>query len=119
MIEAALDKTVERQVIVPSKDRAATENIRPKQLEAAASQMTPEQIAAIYRGLQILAGYDEDFARDLNGVGFSKIDAAIGHSLANMVRLTPRQAVLGAKLVSKYRRQLPFDLVATAKGVAA
>jgi hypothetical protein len=38
------------------------------------------------------------------------------HSLAYAHKLTAKQAVLGQRLVNKYRRQLPEDLVALAKG---
>jgi len=39
-------------------------------------------------------------------MGFSKVDVRIGHSLAEGRSLTPRQAVLGMRLVHKYRRQV-------------
>ena len=119
VIDAALDRVHEAEPIVPARDRrlAATENATRKSLDADAQKMTPERIAAIHQGLRVLAGMC-DGAQELDGAGFSKIDVMIGHSLAEAVRLTSRQAALGAKLVNKYRRQLPAELVATAKGDA-
>ena len=49
---------------------------------------------------------DADFAREINGVGFSKVDGRIGHQLAMSERLTPMQAALGAVLCNKYRGQI-------------
>jgi SWI/SNF-related matrix-associated actin-dependent regulator 1 of chromatin subfamily A len=71
-----------------------------------AATLTPDEVAVIHQGLRIVAGMDADYARELNGVGFSKLDAALGHDLAECSTLTPRQAALGAELVRKYRRQI-------------
>jgi hypothetical protein len=60
-----------------------------------------------------------DGAQQLDGAGFSKVDSSIGHSLANQGWLTPRQAVLGRKIITKYRRQLPASLVEAAGGKTA
>ena len=119
---AALDKVAIPEPdspVVPSKDRAATESTRRADMDALAAKMTPERIAAIHEGLQMLAAMDEDRAREINGAGYSKMDGYIGHSLAQQAALTARQAVLGAKLVNRYRRQLPEALVALASGPAA
>lgn len=124
VIDAALDN--ERAAIAesegeatPAKERAATESVTRDALGELAKQMTPERIEAVHRGLQSLAAMDGDRAREVNGMGFSKIDVGIGHDLANRGWLTPRQAALGSKLVNKYRRQLSEDLVAAATGKAA
>ena len=77
--------------------------------------LAPEQIAAIHQGLRTLAGMcDGAMARD--GCGFNKLDTSFGKSLAGRASLSPRQAAYGRKLVVKYGKQLPADLVATAKG---
>lgn len=105
---AALDTVTEAQEpAVPSKERAATESASRKQIETEAAQMTPARIAAVQDGLRQLAAMDGDRARDVNGMGFSKIDVEIGHKLASLYVLTPKQAALGSKLVKKYRRQVP------------
>jgi hypothetical protein len=119
VIDEALDKIHQAEPVVPARDRkpAATESATRKSLDAEAERMTPERIAAIHQGLQILAGMC-DGAHELDGAGFSRLDVLIGHSLAEAGSLTPRQAALGAKLVNKYRRQLPADLLARAKGAS-
>lgn len=90
---------------------AATQSVAKKDIAEAAAKLSEEQIRAVHQGLQLLAGMDEDFARELNGVGFSKIDVQIGHSLAARDWLTPKQAALGMKLVKKYRGQIPESIM--------
>jgi hypothetical protein len=68
--------------------------------------------------MQMLAGVC-DGAASLDGRGFNKMDAGIGHRLAELSGLTPRQAVLGQRLVRKYRRQLPDFLLEAALAKAA
>lgn len=115
ILDAALDRLA--SPATPSTERAATESATRKQLSEDAQQLSPAQIAAIHGGLQILAGMC-DGAQQLDDRGFSKIDVAIGHSLAAAPRLTPKQAALGKRLVNKYRRQLPEELLRVAKGDA-
>lgn len=113
IISAALDKIAEPQAPVTpvaQKERAATESTTRAKIDELAARITPEQIEAIHRALQMLAGMC-DGARELDGAGFSRIDVEIGHSLALCGRLTARQAVLGAKLALKYRRQLPDSVM--------
>jgi hypothetical protein len=44
-------------------------------------------------------------------MGFNRMDTRIGKSLAMSDQLTRKQAVLGAKIVKKYHRQLPATLM--------
>jgi len=60
--------------------------------------------------MRILAGFC-DGARRKDGVGFNKIDAHVGHSLARRDQLTNEQAYLAKSLAKIYRRQLPADLL--------
>jgi SWI/SNF-related matrix-associated actin-dependent regulator 1 of chromatin subfamily A len=115
VIGAALDDETAKIPATPSKEKAASEGTSLEKLAKESEAMTPERIAAIHRGLQMLAGMC-DGARELDGAGYSKLDAGIGHSLANAASLSPRQAALGYKLVNRYRRQLPEGLVQVAKG---
>ena len=80
-------------------------------------QIPPETIAAIHRCLRLLAGHC-DGARTIDGAGFNKMDAEFGHSLADAHALSPKQAVHGQKLIRKYHRQLPADLLQAALGTA-
>ncbi|CAH2606120.1 DEAD/DEAH box helicase (plasmid) [Rhodovastum atsumiense] len=98
--------------------RAATADSTPEDVAAVAAALSPEAVAAIHAGLRILAGLDRDGAREINGVGFNRLDTVIGRKLAMLDVLTARQAALGQKLVRRYRRQLPADLLAVALGEA-
>jgi hypothetical protein len=60
----------------------------------------------VHQGLKQLSGMDGDFASELNGAGYSKMDCAFGHALADRKRLSDRQTVAGIKLVRRYKRQL-------------
>lgn len=71
---------------------------------------------AIHRGLGMLAGMC-DGARKLDGAGFNKVDAIIGRQLASLPFLSPRQTILGAKLVQRYKRQLGDDAEKVANAI--
>lgn len=107
---AALEAT---EPAVPTKTRGVS--ITVAEIAEKALTLTPDQIKAIHQGLQMLATMC-DGARQIDRMGFNKIDSAIGKSLAFANRLTPKQAALGQKLVRKYQGQLNPDLV-TAAGI--
>lgn len=69
-------------------------------------EFTDDQIAAIHSGLRTLAACDQDRASEENFVGYSKADSYLGHALANLGHLSPKQAYLGRVLCQKYRGQL-------------
>lgn len=50
-------------------------------------------------------------ARTWDGAGFNKMDTRIGKSLAEQRSLSPKQSLLGLRLVTRYRKQLPEELV--------
>lgn len=125
VIDEALDREHEPMASEPALPAARSEQAEPAtksltraKIDEAAATMLPARIEAIHECLRFLAGMDADYAREQNGIGFSRYDVEIGHSLAACGFLTPRQAVLGAKLVNKYRRQLS-TLPAYATAVAA
>lgn len=95
---------------------AATDSETVDALAALAEKLTDEQKAAARAALSLLASMDMDRAGELNGIGFNKIDTHIGHELAARPELTPKQAALAWKLATKYRAQLPADLIAEMKG---
>lgn len=120
VIDAALDNeraviAAQEPFIAPTRDSAASEGVSRDKLAVRGAQMTPEQIALVHEGVQILASYDDDRARYENGIGYSKIDVGVGHDLARRPFLTPRAAALAAILCAKYRRQLPAHIVEAAK----
>lgn len=114
VIDAALDNEKPALAAEPEiTDRPATADLTRTQVEAQAPSMSPAKVAAAHGALRMLAAMDTDHARDENGMGFNKADTMIGHSLAQRGSLTPKQAVLAAKLANKYRRQLPAELLET------
>lgn len=123
VIDSALDRehperlTVDQREqmeapIVPGRSEAATQDTPRSKYAKIAETMTPAQIAAVHQALQIIADMDLDRAKELNGIGFSRIDGMIGHSLASQSRITPKQGALGQAIVRKYRRQLSDALLA-------
>jgi SWI/SNF-related matrix-associated actin-dependent regulator 1 of chromatin subfamily A len=96
--------------VVPLEDHVS---ITPKEVKEPEVKPSEESKAVILKALQVLSGYDTDRASYRNDMGFSKVDTYIGHELASRSHLTDRQALLGLKLVKKYRRQLE-DLLSEA-----
>lgn len=86
-----------------------------KPLDLEAELLTPPMVEAAHTAMKILAADDPDLASSQNGVGFSKFDVEVGHSLAERTTLTRRQAALARRLARKYRRQLPDGLLETLK----
>lgn len=78
--------------------------------------VTKEQADAIQHLLRLLVTFC-DGARRLDGAGFSKVDAIIGRQLASLPFLSPRQTILGAKLVHRYKRQLGDDAEKVANAI--
>ena len=64
----------------------------------------------LLEGLKILAKADPDHARDLNGEGFNKVDAPLGHELAKRDSLTIAEQRQAMRILKKYSQQLPTSL---------
>jgi hypothetical protein len=43
--------------------------------------MMPQRAKAIFEALRLLASFDGDRAKELNGQGFNKVDGTLGHRL--------------------------------------
>ena len=81
---------------------------------------TKELYYGVYQAIVALARVD-DYARTLDGHGFSKIDTEFGNSLASRPweRWSPKQIYYGWKLAMRYRRQLSrLDLLRSRKSLA-
>jgi len=85
-------------------------------LDQVALSLTPVQIKGIHIALQAIAALNEDRARELNDVGFNKMDSTFGMELAQQASLSPRQAAVGMRMVRKYRKQYSSALYATIFG---
>jgi len=90
-------------------DRSGSGSTRER-IAREAADITPSQIAAALRALQLIAGMC-DGARAVDGHGFNKLDSRIGQNLAGNYSLTPKQAALGRKIATKYKRQIGDTLV--------
>jgi SWI/SNF-related matrix-associated actin-dependent regulator of chromatin subfamily A-like protein 1 len=116
--DRALDKTtpeVQAEFDQPVYDEvAATADMRRVDIDRIAKKLTPVHIGAIHQGLRTLARIC-DGAKNLDGIGFNKIDAKLGSDLARRPVLTPREAALGRRITLKYKRQLGDDLISVIK----
>ncbi len=65
----------------------------------------------VLKALQIIASSDEDHATAENGMGFNKLDTSIGHSFAEKTHLTTKQYEIAKKILKKYHRQIPQELM--------
>ena len=119
------DKTLDAMTKTETMDTPALAEIKDwkplatkREIENNALLVTPEQRDAVVKCLQMLSGMC-DGARQLDGAGFNKLDAAIGKELASRGSLSDKQVALGARLVARYKRQLPEDVLALAIGRTA
>ena len=112
VIDAALDTvTMPPEASEPVTTFQATAvSVTRREIDEQAVKLTQEQIEAAGLAMRMLAGMC-DGALKLDGAGFNRLDAAIGHSLAERPMLTARQAVVARKLARKYCRQLPDELL--------
>ena len=107
VIDGALDDAERRElaVIPVAPDAPATADTPRSRVAKLAEGMTPELIERVHRALRMLAGMC-DGAVSLDGRGYNKIDARLGHELAARATLTPRQAAFGRIIAHKYHGQL-------------
>jgi hypothetical protein len=90
----------------PGDKNAPKATLGPNTSVIGAAQTPSEALREhVHDGLRRLAGMC-DGARELDGCGFNKLDAAFGHALAGYGRLTDRMVEAGIRLVVKYKRQL-------------
>jgi|HubBroStandDraft_6_1064221.scaffolds.fasta_scaffold00345_7 SWI/SNF-related matrix-associated actin-dependent regulator 1 of chromatin subfamily A len=122
-LDAALDnqeRLPDVAVLVPPPDKAgseATRSVTQTQVAEEAQNISPEAVKAVHGALRALAGVC-DGAFSLDDAGFNRMDTRIGKSLAMQDQLSRKQAVLGRKIVMKYHRQLPSDLMEIIKAAA-
>lgn len=113
VIDKALDAPVEGfELPALPAEEPATATVGREEIAVEAKELTDEQIGAVHEGLRLLAALDPDRASQRNEMGFNMFDGRIGHELAVLPRLSPKQAALGRRLLRKYRRQLEEGLLA-------
>ena len=107
VIDKALDvmvrKVLEASPVMPTKEKRSS---RALDIERIAKIITPEQIAMAHSLVREIAIADPDRARQINGIGFSKIDNIIGNELAEKPNLSSKQGALAVLISWKYRRQV-------------
>jgi SWI/SNF-related matrix-associated actin-dependent regulator 1 of chromatin subfamily A len=101
--DRALDCQVDSEPVVPVTSGAIS--VSRVELATEAPAIDAGLLQRVHDGLRRIAGMCDGACKN-DGCGFSKVDAAIGHSLANATRLTPKQAALGLRLCRKYARQI-------------
>lgn len=99
IIDAALDNPTEIDIPVIPMPRGGW--VLPSKFP----KVPDELKVVVHSGLRLLARMC-DGARQLDGAGFNKFDTRTGKKLAAMPDLTDGQAVLGSRLVNKYRGQI-------------
>jgi len=116
--QAVIDRALDRQfevkdepeIPVREDSEIATKEVTRKEVVKEAETITPEEIKTVHASLRYLAALcDGAMAQD--GTGFNKFDAPIGRNLAYEASLTPKQAILGRKIIKKYRKQLESALI--------
>lgn len=96
------DLALDEETLDDVSDRALVEvKAVSDEIMAEALKLVPE----VHAKLRYLAARC-DGAEHIDGAGFNKLDTGIGKRLAALPTLSPRQALLGQKIVQKYRRQL-------------
>jgi len=118
IIDKALDRMAAAVPAAPTREQAATADTPRSRIEKLAETLTDSQRTAAHLAVRLLAGLDPDGAREINEMGFNRLDGRIGHELAERATLSPRQAALAWTLVQKYHRQLQHGLMAVLKGEA-
>lgn len=109
--EAEIARKTAENIAAEGAAKTAAQERKAREL----AEVPAEFRALVLKGLQILAGLDPDRALYQNGIGFNGLDAQFGHDLANNQSLTARQAVAGARMIRKYKRQLPEEVNAAIK----
>ena len=95
------------QTQAADKERSdANERMRLKMIEIPSDYDHAAALETVRQGLEHLISVDPDGAKELNGLGFSKIEGSFGRDLAGTESWSDKQAVAAAKLTHGHRRQL-------------
>jgi ribonuclease HI len=91
----------------------AKENLDKNTLDRLAAILrgapSDEVVRMVHNGLKTLAAAC-DGARKVDGQGFNKFDSELGHRFAGKAELTVQEALVGARMLTKYRTQIAaFD----------
>lgn len=121
--QEVIDKALDREA--PTKKQTETKSVEikkekkqtPKKIKLQVqTPLTEIEIKLVHAGLRSLSGMC-DGAREVDDRGFNKLDSHFGRTLALEPNLTSKQARTAAKMLIKYKRQLPMDVWETCKRV--
>ena len=121
--QEVIDKALDREA--PTKKQTETQSVEikkekkqtPKKIKLQVqTPLTESEIKLVHAGLRSLSGMC-DGAREVDDRGFNKLDSHFGRTLALEPNLTSKQARTAAKMLIKYKRQLPMDVWETCKRV--
>jgi SWI/SNF-related matrix-associated actin-dependent regulator 1 of chromatin subfamily A len=107
--DQALDEEKKVAAVDAESPVAASEAERPP-IPQKDVEVPEDFIRAVHSALRFLAAMC-DGAQSRDGFGFNKYDARVGRDLATKPVLSPRQALFAGRLVVKYKKQLPEELV--------
>lgn len=115
--QAVADRMLDKPLAALQAGEAVTsfDGVDPYTKSGGAAEVSRELHDAVLRGLRILAGKC-DGARLKDGCGFNGRDARIGHALAGQESLSPKQVLLGQRVLVKYHGQLPEEVNSVVKG---
>jgi SNF2 family DNA or RNA helicase len=106
MKQEIADLGLDTETMQDVSDREVVESREVKEARAREEAgLTVEVITRVHDALRFLSARC-DGAQHQDGAGFNKLDSSIGKSLAGMRELSVRQALLGQRIVTKYRGQL-------------
>lgn len=88
--------------VTPDREKMATQGVTVKDITKLAEKMSAEDILAVHYGFQLLAGTHKD-SKLLDGQTFRAIDAPLGKIFAAKKKLSPREAALGKRFISRYK----------------
>lgn len=112
----ALDGAIEEgSILAPWETQTASGGAAPEILRKEGEALQEGQVKAIGKALRLIASVC-DTGRTTDHVGFGAIDAPIGHDLARKEVFTPGQAAVGLRLVKRYHRQIPTELLGQCMG---
>ncbi len=110
IIDKSLDKEMAPEEVTIS-EGTAKPSARKDQIAKLAANVDEDLTELVSRALLTMVARDGDYARNLNGAGFNRIDTLLGHDLAKKVgHLSPKQVALAALMLRKYRGQLGEEI---------
>lgn len=106
VLDAALDDIeraeVARTAAIPTPRTASSSDTSFDALSRVAARVSQKHSALVLAAIRRLASVC-DGAQTLDGHGFTAVDVRIGHALASMDALTPRQTAVGLRIAMRYR----------------